>query len=36
MIEIIRAQFLKLVVGAMVAVSMSPMPPKVIGKETCL
>jgi hypothetical protein len=36
MIKVARAQFLKLVVGAMVDVNMSPMPPKVIRKEACL
>jgi hypothetical protein len=36
MIEVTKAQFLKHVVGVMVAIGMSPMPSKIIRKETCL
>lgn len=36
MIEATRAQLPKEVVGAMVAIDMSPMPSKIIRKEACL
>jgi hypothetical protein len=36
MIEMRRAQLLKQVIGAMIDVDMSPMPPKVIRREACL
>lgn len=36
MIQTTRTQFPKQIVKAMVAVNMSPMPPKIIGRKTCL
>jgi hypothetical protein len=36
MIEATMVQLLNEVIGAMVAIGMSPMPPKVIGRETYL
>jgi hypothetical protein len=36
MTETTKAQILKQVVGAMVDVDMSSMPPKIIGREVCL
>jgi hypothetical protein len=36
MIKTTKAQFLKYVVGMMVIINMSSIPPKVIRKKTCL